>query len=457
MEYDTNLVAEIKHKLLDAGVEYCFATYVDVHGVPKAKSVPISYFEKMCKGSELFTVGALDGMGLIGPHEDECAAIPDLNSLIILPWDKRYAWFSSDLSYHDRPYDACSRVILKRVVEKARQMGYTLNLGIETEFYVLRKQGDRYVPIVETDYQGITPAYDFQQTLESMSFLDPMVKYMNLLGWQVYSFDQEGGKGQYEIDFAYSDVLSMADRFIFLRYMAKAVAQSIGAIATFMPKPFSYDFRSAAHFNMSLADIDTGKNLFEPDGDALAAEYGASCSRLGLNFVAGLLSHAPALTAVTCPTFNSYKGLIPQGDMQDISWAPILQTYGRNNRSAMLRLPMNRYCIENRAPDISCNPYLAAALSLAAGLEGIEKDLDPGVPLQGNLYDLLDTNSTKSEVKRLPCTLLDALRAFEIDPLVNETLGSQFQQIYLTQKMKEWERGFYRVTDEEREAMLTFI
>jgi glutamine synthetase len=445
---------------MDAGVEYCFATYVDVHGIPKAKTVPIDCFEKMCHGSELFTVGALDGMGLVGPHEDECSAVPDLNSHIVFPWDTHYVWLSSDLHYHGEPYSACSRVILKRVLEKARKMGFVLNLGIETEFYVLRKEGQRYVPIPEAEFKGVCPGYDLFQTTQSMSFLDPMAKAMSQLGWGVFSFDQEGGNGQYEFDFAYSDALTMADRFIFLRFMAKSIAQSIGAIATFMPKPFSDDFRSAAHFNMSLADAETGQNLFEPGSDQdhdWSAQYNVTCSSLALNFIAGLLRHAPALTALTCPTFNSYKGLVPQGDMKDISWAPVLQTYGRNNRSAMLRLPMNRFCIENRAPDMSCNPYLAAAFSLAAGLEGIEKNLDPGPPLQGNLYDLLDGAQANSEIPVLPRTLLDSLRAFEADPLVAEVFGTDFQQIYLKQKMKEWDKGFYLVSDQERDQMMTFI
>lgn len=454
---DPNQLEASKQALIDAGVEYCFATYVDVHGIPKAKTVPINCFEKMCRGSELFTVGALEGMGLIGPHEDECGAVPDLKSAIIFPWDERYAWFSSDLSYHGEPYPACSRVILKKVLEKARQMGFIFNLGVETEFYVLRQEAGQYVPITEVDFQGICPAYDLDLTTRSMSFLDPMAKYMNQLGWGVYSFDQEGGRGQYEFDFAYSDALTMADRFIFLRYMAKQVAKSIGAIATFMPKPFSNDFRSAAHFNMSLADIETGKNLFEPHSGSESSHYGLRFSQLGLHFVAGLLHHAPALTALTCPTFNSYKGLIPQGDMDDISWAPIVQAYGYNNRSAMLRLPMNRFCIENRAPDMSCNPYLAAAFSLAAGLEGIEKNLDPGEPLTGNLYNFATSTQIQPTVELLPRTLLDALKAFAVDPLVKEVFGEEFQQIYLNQKLKEWDSSFYKVSAEEREKMLTFI
>lgn len=461
MNHDSTLIASVKEKLNNAGVEYCFPSYVDVHGVSKAKVVPINWFEKMCQGSELFTVGALDGLGLVGPQEDECSSVPDLSSCTILPWDNRYAWFSSNLHYHGEPYYACSRVILKNVLDEARRMGFIFNLGIETEFYVLQKLPDgKYVPITNEDFKGITPGYDLFQTISSMSFLDPMVKYMNQLGWGVFSFDHEGGRGQYEIDFAYSDALIMADRFIFLRFMAKAVAKSIGAFVTFMPKPFSNDFGSGAHFNMSLADVKTGENLFAPESSNLddsATKYSMPVSRLALNFVAGLLKHAPALTALTCPTYNSYKRLVPQGDMLDISWAPVLRCYGRNNRSAMLRLPMNRTCIENRTPDISCNPYLAAAFTLAAGLEGIAEDIDPGSPFNENLYELEKTVRDSYQITTLPRTLLEALQYFEADPLIAKTFGAEFQQIYLKQKMMEWNKHFYQVSEEEREQMMTFL
>ena len=233
-------------------------------------------------------------------------------------------------------------------------------------------------------------------------------------------------------------------------------AESLGAVATFMPKPFANDFRSGAHFNMSLADAKTGKNIFLPT-DKTPNKYGLNCSPLCLNFSAGLLKHADALTAVCCPTFNSYKGLIAQGDLPEMSWAPVLRCYGKNNRSAMLRLPMNRPCIENRAVDMSVNPYLAAALSLAAGLEGIRDNLDPGEPLNDNLYTLSTNDVEKRAVTRLPATLLDAVRAFETDPLVTSAFGEPFQKIYAEQKHKEWSRSFYRVTDQEREEMLTYI
>jgi glutamine synthetase len=460
MSVDLKKIAALKKKLLAAGVQYCFAAFVDVHGIPKSKCVPMAKFEEMCEGSELYTVGAVEGMGLVGPQEDECVTVPDLDSCVIFPWDKRYAWMNADTHYHGEPYHGDSRVILGKALAKAKEMGFIFHLGIEPEFYVLRKdEAGKLVPLDPIVFKGGNACYDVRQTLGSMQFLDPMCRYIEQLGWGVHSFDQECGKGQYEFDFHFAEAKTMGDRLVFLRLMAKQVAESLGAIATFMPKPFSNDFRSGAHFNMSLADAKTGKNLFLPGkkGDALAEKHGVDCSRLCLNFVAGLLKHAPALTAVCCPTFNSYKGLIAQGDLTEMSWAPVLRCYGKNNRSAMLRLPMSRPCIENRAVDMSVNPYLAAALSLEAGLEGIRDDLDPGEALNDNLYTFSPAEEEKRHVTRLPSTLLDAVRAFETDELVTEAFGASFQEIYAEQKHKEWARGFYRVTDEERNEMLNYI
>ena len=460
MDFDSALIAETKRELVEKGVQYCFASYVDVHGVPKAKTVPIDYFEKMARGSELFTVGAMDGLGLVGPQQDECAAVPDLSAMTILPWDKRFAWFPSDLYYRGEPYANCPRNMLKRVLAKAAAAKQVFNLGVEAELYVFRKSADRYVPLANTLFLGPTPGYDVNQTMQSLEFLHPMVQYMNALGWGVYSFDQEGGRGQYEFDFAYADALKTCDRMIFLRFMAKQIASSVGAVASFMPKPFSDDFRSGAHFNMSLSD---GKsNLFEPKGGSrgtLAERYGIGFPDVAFHFAAGLLAHTGALTALACPTFNSYKGLVSQGDMVDMSWAPVLRCYGRNNRSAMLRLPMNRYCIENRSPDISTNFYLTAAFSLAAGMEGMQTKLDPGPPWNEDLYQLVEGRATTTEPlpERLPRTLIEALDAFKADPLIASTFGPEFQGIYFRQKTKEWEKGYYRVSDDDRRAAMEFI
>ena len=457
---DEKKVAAVKKRLVDAGVRTCFATFTDVHGIPKAKATPIDAFEHMCEGSELYTVGACEGLGLVGPQEDECATVPDLDSTIVLPWDGTSAWFSSDLHYHGEPYAGDPRTILKRVLARAADMGFRFNLGIEPEFYVLREdESGKLVPITKTAFRGPNACYDLGLATESSAFVEPMSRHLTELGWGLFSYDQECGRGQYEFDFGYSDALTMADRFVFLRFMAKKIAHGIGAVATFMPKPFADDFRSGAHFNMSLADVKSGDALFAPGKSAgtLASRYGVNCSDLALHFIAGMKRHAAAITAVTCPTYNSYQGLIAQGELREFSWAPVLVAWGKNNRSAMLRLPGNRYCVENRAVDMSTNPYLAAAISLAAGLDGIEEELDPGEPLNDDLYKHARKELSSKGISLLPRTLLHALEAFDADSISSKAFGEFYKGVYLAQKTREWERGFYRVTDEQRREQLTFI
>ena len=458
---DAGKVSAVGRELLDAGVRTCYATFVDVHGIPKAKATPIQSFEKMCNGQELYTVGAVEGLGLAGPHEDECATVPDLDSMVILPWDNTQAWFSSDLYYHGKPYHNDPRSLLKKLMAKAEGMGFRFNLGIEPEFYVFKEdQQGKLGPITRTSFKGPNACYDVTLATESKDFLQPMADYITQLGWGLYSYDQECGRGQHEFDFGFTDALSMADQFVFLRFMAKKVAESIGAIATFMPKPFSGDFRSGAHFNMSLADVETGVNLFDPTArgaTSLSRKYEAPMSDLAYHFTAGVLNHARALTALSCPTYNSYQGLIAQGELADFSWAPILVVWGKNNRSAMLRLPLNRRCLENRAVDMSCNPYLCAAMHLAAGLEGIEQKADPGEPINLDVYKMSRRDLHSAGISTLPPTLLHALEAFDADPLVEEALGSEFKEIFLAQKMSEWNRDFFHVSDEQRNQMLTHI
>lgn len=448
MEIDTSRAIELGKELKSKGVEYCLATYVDIHGNPKAKTVPVDHLANMAKGSELFTVGAMEGMGLVGPHEDECATVPDLDSCIQLPWDKRFAWFASDLYYHGEPYANDSRTILKRQLARLKDRNWRMNIGIEPEFYVLRKTEDGYKPMVTQPYKGTCPAYDVHQTTQSADFLIPIVDTMNKLGWGVYSFDQEGGNGQYELDFDYTEALAMADRFVFFRYMARVIAEKQGLVATFMPKPFPNDFRSGAHHNISIEDIETGQNLFVGDKRSAASHQGFS--EMALQFTGGLLEHAVAITAVSSPTYNSYQGLLAQGDMPDSSWAPVIRCWGNNNRSAMLRLPMSRPCIENRAPDMTMNPYLSFAMHIGAGLDGIDRKLDPGSPQNTNLYK-------ESELELLPRTLLDAMRGFQSDRLSEEVLGKEMKNIFLEQKKREWDRHYYQVSPQQLEDMLTFV
>jgi len=443
-----------KQELIDAGVEYVFGAYVDIHGVPKSKAVPTEHLEDMLAGSELYTVGALEGMGELGPNEDECVSIPDPSAFVVLPWDTRYAIAPAELYFKEQRYDHDSRWILQQQIETAEKQGFVMNMGVEPEVYVLRQDEGQWQPFVREDRENLpTRGYDLETTMLADSFLAPMVKHMNALQWDVYSFDHEGGDGQYEFDFRYTDAMGMADRMIIFRLMAKHVARSIHCIASFMPKPWSDAFGSGAHMNVSLADKETGQNLFEAN-DKDNTPGGHGYTEMAYQFTAGVLKHAGAITAVVCPTVNSYKRLEPYGRMREMSWAPVYQAYGHNNRTLVARLPMNRYCLEVRQADSACNFYLGTAMVLAAGMEGIREKLDPGEPVDFNTYDMDDHELAKSGIHRLPQTFSVALEQFENDSLAKQVFGDAFHSTYLKYKRAEWRAYNLEVSPWERDQYL---
>jgi glutamine synthetase len=438
------LRAELEAK----GVRYALASFVDLHGVCKAKAVPIDHLQAMASGSELFTGAALDGVPQ-DVSDDEVAAIPDLSSAVVLPWRPDTVWFASNLRLGSNPFEACSRNILSRVRDQAAAMGLRFNLGVETEFFVLRRGADgQLVPASSNDTLD-KPCYDLRGLLDNLDWLGELVQAMNGLGWGVYSFDHEDGNGQFETDFAYADCLTTADRVTFFRLMAREITRKHGLMASFMPKPFADRTGSGAHFNMSLADLQQGHNLFAPaDGSA------AWVSELGLQFMAGILRHAPAICAVMAPTVNSYKRLVVQGSMSGFTWAPVFVCYGNNNRTNMLRIPGAGSRVECRAADSSCNPYLAAAMLLAAGLEGIREGLDPGPPNLVNAYRLTPEERAARGLTTLPRTLAEAIEAFAADPLSREVFGDAMAEAYTAFKRDEWNSFHGAISDWERDRYL---
>jgi glutamine synthetase len=445
-------------RLAEEGVRYVFGAYVDIHGVPKSKCVPIEHFDDMAAGSELYTVGALEGMGDLGPNEDECVGIPDIDALTVLPWDRRYAIAPANLYLHDEPYSHDFRRLLQNQIDAAAEMGFTCNMGVEPELYVLKPDGDDFVPWIDEDtITATTRGYDIETTMLADKFLQPMVQYMNELGWDVYSFDHEGGDGQYEFDFRYTDALAMADRMTLFRLMAKHVARSLGCIASFMPKPTSKAFGSGFHLNISLADRTTGENVFERRVDGLPkyrVPVVEGYEELAYQFTAGVLEHADAITAVLAPTVNSYKRLLPRGLMNEISWAPVYRAYGHNNRTLMLRLPVNRRCVEVRIADSAANIYLGTALVLAAGLDGIRRQLKAGDPVNTDTYSVSDDELRAAGVRRLPATLGEAITEFEASAFAKEVLGEEVHKTFVQLKQAEWLAYNTVVTEWEREQYL---
>jgi glutamine synthetase len=434
------------------GIRYGLASYVDLHGRPKCKAVPIAHFEQMLRGSELFTGAALDGV----PQEvndDEVAAHPDFARAIVMPWKPDTMWLPSDLWIKDEPFEACSRQILKRALGRAAAMGFTFNLGIETEFFLFRPtESGGFEPALKPDFLE-KPAYDVRLLLNTAPVVEELVAAMNGLGWDVYSFDQEDAPGQFETDFAYADALTMADRFTFFRLMAGQIAAKHGMFASFMPKPLANRTGSGAHYNMSLASPKSGDNLFIAKDDP----RGCGLSRLGYQFIAGILRHAKAICAVIAPTVNSYKRLIAQGSMSGFTWAPIFICYGNNNRTNMLRIPMAGGRVECRAADIACNLYLGAAMILSAGLEGISEDLDPGEPNTDNMYLVAPEEQRRRGIERLPQTLAEAVAAFEADPLSRAVMGDKMFTAFAAYKKEEWRRYHTHVSDWELKEYLRFF
>jgi glutamine synthetase len=448
MDVSPSLAPEsLKTTLATADVRFLMAAYVDMHGVPKTKIVPVAHFDQMMAGSEMFTGAALDGVPQ-DVNDDEVATFPDASSCVVLPWNREVAWLASDLKLRGEPFEACSRGILKRQMAAAESLGYVFNLGIEAEFYVLRENGEAV-----TKRRLAKPAYDAASALDNLEWLGTLVSAMNELGWDVYSFDQEDGTGQFEIDFAYANAVKTSDRFVFLRMMANQIAAKHGCFATFMPKPYASVTGSGAHFNMSFADRRTDENLFASSNDP----RGCGLSPLGYKFIAGVIRHLPAICAVVAPTVNSYKRLVKQGSMSGFTWAPIFACYGNNNRTNALRIPMGGGRVELRCADSSCNPYLAGAMVLAAGLEGVREELDPAEPNRDNMYQATAEELLARGIQELPRSLGEAIAAFDADPLSEVVMGRVMKKSWSDFKRDEWLSYTAHVSDWETARYLRFF
>ena len=453
-------IAEAGERLEAAGVKYVLSCWIDLLGVPKTKTVPVSQWETICRGKgPQFAVHSISYVPELGPADPDQVPIPDVDSLMLCPWNRELAFVFADLYMPDGPYAVCPRLALKRQVEAAATQGYRFFAGVEPEFMVMRYDEDGEPQKAFDDDpgpgRGMRPrrqafGYDVEYSLDAMPFVGDLIDHLEELGWELRDTVAEGAYSQIELDFGYTDMLRMADRLTFLKIMLKEVAKEHGMFVTFMPKPTTGDWRSGAHINHSLQAPDRpGVNLFEGENGAW--------SDIALNVVGGVLQHGAALTAIAAPTVNSYKGLVERvGAFEGgtVTWAPTYITYGFNNRSAMLRLPQARFAIENRATDMTMNTYLSFAMTIGASLEGIQKRIDPGPPTETSLYDTPPEELRKAGRARLPRTLLEAIEAFDADPLAREVLGSVMHGSFSRYKHDEWHRYSEQISRWEQEEYL---
>jgi glutamine synthetase len=461
---DKARIDEAKAKLEEAGVKYVLSCWIDILGSPKTKPVPISEFERLCIGKgPQFAVHSVSMFPELGPADPDQVPIPDLDSIIVCPWDPQIAIVFADLYYEDAPYAVCPRMALKRTVQEAADAGYAFYAGLEPEFIVMRYDSDgqpvRAIDDDPEEGEGFRPrrqafGYDVEYSLDSMPFLGDVIEQLNGMGWGLKNVVCEGAYSQFEVDFDYSTVLGMADRFTFLRILLKEIAKRHGMFVTFMPKPAQGDWRSGAHINWSVqSTAKPGVNLFKDEANG-------GWSDVARHAAGGVLRHGVALTAVNCPTVNSYKGLIARArefEGGTVTWAPTHMTYGINNRSAMIRFPQARFAIENRAADMCLNPYLGLAMTAAASLEGIRESVDPGPSLEKSLYDMTPEERDAFKVKPLPRNLDQAIAGFAADKLAKHVFGETMHRLYTLHKQDEWDRFHEAITEWERKEYLRFF
>jgi glutamine synthetase len=441
-------LAQAKQFIIDHQVKYVLAQFVDIHGVAKTKSVPADHLEMIVDDGAGFAGFAIWGMGM-GPHGPDYMAKADLTTLTPLPWMPGYARVACDGYVHKKPYPYCSRVALKSQLDALSDQGLTLYTGIEPEFLLLKRTAEGVKVYDEADNLE-KPCYDFKGLARATSFLEQLTEGVKPAGLNVYQIDHEDANGQFEVNFEYADALTTADRLVLLKMCASEVARRQGLICSFMPKPFSHLTGTGAHFHLSLGNAKI-KNLFYDDSD----QNGLGLSATGYHFVAGLMAHAPALAAIAAPTVNSYKRLVVGRALSGATWAPAYIAYGNNNRTACIRIPYGR--IELRLPDGSCNPYLTTAAILAAGMDGVNRKLEAGAPINENLDEWTPEQIAKRGIRLLPQNLAQALDALEQDEVIKSALGADLAAEFLKLKRMEWIEYSRHVSEWERDRYVDFF
>ncbi|MGZ4216632.1 MAG: type III glutamate--ammonia ligase [Solirubrobacteraceae bacterium] len=446
---------EVRRVVSEQGIQFLFAQFVDMHGKPSAKLVPAHHIDDLLTDGAGFAGFAAGDIGQ-GPHDPDMIAIPDPRSLTILPWKPNVARFACDVTVEGEPWPFCPRTILRNALARAKELGFEPRIGAELEYFLLRRTEDGGIAPADPLDTLDLPCYDMRALTRNLDFVSLVSQSITSLGWDNYATDHEDANGQFEQNFQFDDALTTCDRAIFFRYMVESLAQERGLLATFMPKPFANLTGNGCHFHFSLWR--DGENVFECD---LADDpRGLGLSPLAYSFIGGLKAHAKAYIALTAPTVNSYKRLVVGAPTSGATWAPAYISYGYNNRTQMLRIP-DAGRIEDRTVDGSCNPYLAATAMLAAGLDGIERELEAGEPNSANLYELSDELREAQGIELLPANLLDATRELEKDDVLRKALGKtrdgDYVDYYIKVKRREWQAAHEQITQWELDRYLSLF
>jgi len=428
---------DVLYAAKEANVKFVRLQFTDLAGQLKNVAITVEQLPKTLDGELMFDGSSIEGFVRI--EESDMYLRPDLDTFALFPWrpqESGVARLICDVYNPDgSPFDGCPRCQLQKIIALASSQGYTLNCGPEAEFFLFHTDSDG-APTLHTHDQG--SYFDLAPTDLGENARRDMCLSLEEMGLEIEASHHEVAPGQHEIDFKYSDALNCADSMATFKFVVRSIAQRHGLHATFMPKPIAFINGSGMHTHLSL--FRNGENAFyDPeDPDQL--------SQVCRHFTAGLLKHAKGFTAVTNPLVNSYKRLVPGYE------APVYIAWSHRNRSPLVRIPARRGVgtrVELRSPDPSCNPYLAFAVALRAGLDGLERKLTPPPTVDLNIYTMTAAEKLAHEIEHLPHNLYDAIMELDKNPVIQEALGRHIYDRFREARLKEWEDYKLQVHDWE--------
>lgn len=419
--------ADVLKKAQELDVRFIYLQFTDVLGILKSVTIPVSQLEKALDGELMFDGSSIEGFVRI--QESDMYLLPDPSTFTIFPWraqTNREARLICDVYQPDGTlFPGCPRGALKRVVAEAAEMGFNMKAGPEAEFFLFKLSEDGRPSTVTQDQAGY---FDLAPVDLGENARRDIVLALEEMGFEVEASHHEVAPGQHEIDFKYDDAVATADKIVTFRYVVRAIAQQHGLHATFMPKPVFGENGSGMHCHQSL--FQGKENVF------YAPQAPDQLSEVAYQYIAGILAHARGFAAITNPTVNSYKRLVPGYE------APVYLAWAQRNRSPLIRIPAKRGLstrIEVRNPDPSCNPYLAFAVMLKAGLDGIKKGLTPPEPIETNLYHMDEEERISLKIATLPANLYEAMHELSQDPIMQEALGDHIYNRFMEAKNSEWD------------------
>ena len=436
---------EIMHIIKEKNVNFFRLQFVDIFGFLKNIALPLSQIEKALDGKIMFDGSSIEGFVRI--NESDMYLKPDYDTFVVMPWREKdgsnAARIICDVYKPDgTPFVGCPRNNLKRVLAEAKKLGYTMNVGTEAEFFLFRKDADGRATTITDDVTGY---FDVEPDDAGIDCRRKIIKTLEAMGVEIEASHHEVAEGQHEINFKYADALTAADNTVTFKWVVRSIAAEFGLHATFMPKPVFGINGSGMHTNQSLFNLDGTNAFFDEKGPL-------ELSQVAYKYIAGIMKNAKGFCAVTNPLVNSYKRLVAGYE------APVYVAWSASNRSALERIPASRGMgtrTEVRCPDPACNPYLAFAMMLNAGLDGIKNDLPVPDAVNVDIFEMTAAEKKEAGIASLPANLYEAVQELKASPIALDALGPHILAKYIEGKEKEWDSFRIAITDWEHNTYLS--